>query len=85
MSSTEEAEAVGCVVAGSPPAGASSSLTSFFFPQSARGVEVIAAGESPEGPPFVDYYVVGQGGDSVASRQWLGSEIGYVAMHMLRR
>lgn len=48
-------------------------------------VEVIAACESPEGPPFVDYYVVGQGGDILASRQWLGSEIGYVAMHMLRR
>ncbi|MCR8549526.1 YjbF family lipoprotein [Salipiger sp. P9] len=47
--------------------------------------EMVAACESPDGPPFVDYYVVDPSGQIVASRQWLGRHIGYGAMHMLQR
>ncbi|EIE52608.1 hypothetical protein AL036_01790 [Salipiger aestuarii] len=47
--------------------------------------EIIAACESPDGPPFVDYYVVDGAGEILASRQWLGPNIGYAAMHRLRR
>lgn len=47
--------------------------------------EVVAACESADGPPFVDYYVVAGDGEIVASRQWLGENLGYVAMHQLRR
>ncbi|WP_236016374.1 YjbF family lipoprotein [Salipiger abyssi] len=50
-----------------------------------NGQEMIAACESPDGPPFVDYYVVDAGGEILASRQWLGGLTGYVAMHMLQR
>lgn len=51
----------------------------------ATATEVITACESPDGPPFVDYYVVDSSGDILASRQWLGPNIGYAAMHRLQR
>lgn len=51
----------------------------------ATATEVITACESPDGPPFVDYYVVDGSGDILASRQWLGPNIGYAAMHRLQR
>ncbi|EEX12645.1 putative lipoprotein [Citreicella sp. SE45] len=47
--------------------------------------EVIAACESADGTPFVNYFVVDGNGDILASRQWLGEELGYVSMHRLRR
>lgn len=50
-----------------------------------KATEVVAACESADGPPFVDYYVVGGDGEILASRQWLGENLGYVAMHQLRR
>lgn len=51
----------------------------------AQATEVVAACESPDGPPFVDHYVVDGSGDILASRQWLGPNIGYGVMHRLRR
>ncbi|APZ52642.1 Group 4 capsule polysaccharide lipoprotein gfcB, YjbF [Salipiger abyssi] len=51
----------------------------------ASGQEMVAACESPDGPSFVDYYVVDASGEILASRQWLGEVTGYAAMHMLRR
>ncbi|WP_417740866.1 YjbF family lipoprotein [Salipiger sp.] len=47
--------------------------------------EMVAACESPDGPPFVDYYKVSGSGEILASRQWLGKNLGYVAMQMLQR
>ncbi len=52
---------------------------------SASATEVIAACESPDAPPFVDYYVVDTGGEILAARQWLGPNIGYASIHRLRR
>ena len=50
-----------------------------------RATEMVAACESPDGPPFVDYYKVSGNGEILASRQWLGENLGYVAMQMLQR
>ncbi|MDO6586424.1 YjbF family lipoprotein [Salipiger sp. 1_MG-2023] len=51
----------------------------------AQATEVIAACESPDGPAFVDYYVVDGSGEILASRQWLGPNIGYAVLHRLRK
>ncbi|WP_353473523.1 YjbF family lipoprotein [Salipiger sp. H15] len=49
------------------------------------GTEMVAACTSETGAPFVDYYVVDDGGEIVASRQWLGETTGYITMQQLQR